>query len=188
LDRWVRLGAGQARRLGVEAVPVPALDRSSADDPDVAAPIEGAGLVYLSGGSPAYLADSLRGTRVWTAVLGAWRAGAALAGCSAGAMALAQWMVSIRAPEAAPEPGLGVVPGILVVPHFDRFRRWMGRGPEAVAARLPDGVVLVGIDEETAIVSDGRDLGRWTVRGRQAAWVFGADGGSAHRDGQEIRL
>jgi cyanophycinase len=188
VGRWVRLGAEQADRLGVEAVPVLALDRTTADDPTLATPIEGAGLVYLSGGSPAYLAESLRGTRVWAAVLSAWRAGAALAGCSAGAMALAAWMANIRAPDSEPGPGLGVVPGVLVVPHFDRFRRWMRFSPEAAAARLPAGVVLIGIDEETALVGDGEDLGRWVVHGRQAAWVFGPDGGTAYRRGEEIVL
>ena len=188
VGRWVRLGVEQARRLGVEAVPVPALDRAAADDPAVAAPIEGAGLVYLSGGSPAYLAETLRDTGVWAAIVSAWRAGAALAGCSAGAMALAEWIADIRAPGSAPRPGLGVVPGMLVIPHFDRFRRWTGSSPEAAAARLPEGVVLVGIDEETAMVSDGHDLRRWMVEGRQAVWVFGPDGGSAHRAGREIVL
>ena len=188
VGRWVRLGTEQARRLEVEAVPVLALDRASADDPALAAPIAGAGLVYLSGGSPAHLAESLRGTRVWAAVESAWRGGAALAGCSAGAMALVAWMADIRAPGGEPRPGLGVVPGMLVVPHFDRFRRWMGAPPEAVAARLPEGVVLIGIDEETAMVSDGDDLRRWVVHGRQAAWAFGPDGGTAHRAGQEIVL
>lgn len=188
VGRWVQLGADQARRLGVEAVPVLALDRESADDPVVAGPIDGAGLVYLSGGSPAYVSETLRGTGVWAAILAAWRAGAALAGCSAGAMALAEWMANVRAPTDAPRPGLGVVPGILVVPHFDRFRRWMRFSPEAAAARLPEGVVLVGIDEETAIVSDGEDLRRWVVHGLRAAWLFGPDGGTAHRAGEEIAL
>lgn len=188
VGRWVQLGNEQACRLGVEAVSVPALDRASAEDPAVAAPIEGAGLVYLSGGSPAYLAETLRDTRVWAAIVSAWEAGAALAGCSAGAMALAAWMADIRAPGAHPRPGLGVVPGMLVIPHFDRFRRFMGASPEAVAARLPEGVVLVGIDEETALVSDGHDLRRWVVQGRQAVWLFGADGGSAHRVDDEIVL
>jgi len=188
VGRWVRLGTDQARRLGVEAVPVPALDRAAAEDPALAGLIEGAGLVYLSGGSPAYLAETLRDTTVWAAVVSAWRAGAALAGCSAGAMALAEWMADIRAPGSPPHPGLGVVPGVLVIPHFDRFRRWSGSAPEDAAARLPDGLVLVGIDEETAMVSDGLDLRRWVVEGRQAVWLFGPDGGRAHPAGAEIVL
>jgi hypothetical protein len=30
----------------------------------------------------------------------------------------------------------------------------------------------VGIDEETAIVSEDADLARWVVRGRQRAWLL----------------
>ena len=69
-------------------VVVPVVDRISADDPELAGLVAGAGLVYLSGGNPPFLASTLRGTRVWAAIEDAWRAGAALAGCSAGAMAL----------------------------------------------------------------------------------------------------
>ena len=79
LDRWIRLGAEQAARIGVQAVPVVVRDRGQADDPDLAALVRGAGLVYLSGGNPAFLAQSMRGSAVWAEVLAAWRAGAALA-------------------------------------------------------------------------------------------------------------
>src|SRR4051794_33776347 len=41
VDRWVALGTDQARRLEVTPVPVPVLDRTSADDPDLADQIAG---------------------------------------------------------------------------------------------------------------------------------------------------
>jgi hypothetical protein len=82
---WLRLGTDHYRRLGAEPVPLAVLDRRDADDEKLAAQVEGAGLIYLSGGNPGYLADTLRGTAVLDAILGAWRDGAALAGCSAGA-------------------------------------------------------------------------------------------------------
>ena len=81
----------QAQRLGVEQVIVDVRTRADAENPDLAAKIDGAGLIYLSGGNPAYFADTLRDTAVWAAIVAAHRAGAALAGCSAGAMALADW-------------------------------------------------------------------------------------------------
>ena len=186
--RWVALGAEQARRLGAEPVSVPAIDRPSADDEGLAALVRGAGLVYLSGGDPGYVARTLAGSRVWAAIHEEWRGGAALAGCSAGAMALAEWLVEVRAAESPPRTGLGVVPGLLVIPHFDRFRAWAPRRMDAVVARLPEGAVLVGIDEETAIVSDGEDLRRWTVHGRQAAWLFTPAGRTPYAAGQEIVL
>ena len=39
----------------------------------------------------------------------AWRSGAALAGCSAGAIALTDWVPAVRSPAREPEPRLGVI-------------------------------------------------------------------------------
>lgn len=188
LSRWVGLGAEQAERLGVEAVAVMAIDRASAEDPELATQVKGAGLIYLSGGSPPYVADTLRASLVWSAIVEEWEAGAALAGCSAGAIALTDWVPNIRRPEAPARAGLGVVKGLRVLPHFDRMARWAPQLAESIVAALPPGVTLVGIDEETAIVSDGSDLRRWVVHGRQAAWVCGPDGRTAFRAGEEIEL
>src|SRR5436190_15037701 len=88
LARWHELGRASAERLGVQQVVVPVVDRVSADDPELAGLIDGAGLVYLSGGNPPFLAATLRDTLAWRAIEATWQGGAALAGCSAGAMAL----------------------------------------------------------------------------------------------------
>jgi cyanophycinase len=172
LRRWLDLGAAQADRLGVEQIPVVARDRDEADADELAALIDGAGLVYLSGGSPGYLARTLRGSRVWDAVIDAWQSGSALAGCSAGAIALTGWVPSMRAPDSDPDPGLAVLPGLRVLPHFDRMLSW---APDLVARAgtgLPAGTTVVGIDEDTAIV-DMTGAGRaWHVHGRQQAWVL----------------
>ncbi len=175
LRYWLDLGAAQAERLGVEQVPVVVRDRDEAGSEGLAALVHGAGLVYLSGGDPLYLARTLRGTRVWAAVEAAWRSGAALAGCSAGAIALTGWVPAVRSPAAEPDRGLGVLPRLRVLPHFDRMTAW---APDLVAratAGAPPGTTVIGIDEDTALVDlagGGRD---WQVRGRQQAWVL--DGG-----------
>jgi cyanophycinase len=181
LVRWHGLGAEAARRLGVEQVVVPVDARADADDPATAELVRGAGLIYLSGGNPVYLTGTLRGSRVWAAIVDAWRAGAALAGCSAGAMALSAGFPGFRRPWRS-SAGLGLVPFVRVVPHFDRFGarlpdvalRGLGRGE--------DDALLVGIDEETALVG-GLDGGwqaepagpgnAWQVLGRQSAWLLG---------------
>jgi cyanophycinase len=188
IDRWTALGAAQAARLGVEAVPVKALDRESAEDAANAEQVRGAGLIYLSGGNPSYLADTLRETLVWAAIVEEWLKGAALAGCSAGAMALTGWVPNIRRPEAEPRAGLGTVPKLWVLPHFDRLKEWAPRTAEVVAAQVPAGMTLIGIDEETAIVSDGNDLSRWVVHGRQSVWASGPDGWESFRAGAEVRV
>ena len=185
LARWVALGKAQAERLGVESVPIVARDREEADDPSLAAQVEGAGLVYLSGGNPPYLASTLRGTLLWDAIRTAWEGGAALAGCSAGAMALTGWTPYIREQGRTAEPGLGVLPTWRVLPHFDRMQEWQPDLADQVLSDLPDGHVLVGIDEETALV---RLDGSWDVRGRQAVHVMTRDSRRSYVDGERVPL
>jgi len=173
LDRWVALGRAQADRLGVESVPVVARDRSEADDPALAALVEGAGLIYLSGGNPGFLADTLHGSALWAAIDAAWHAGAALAGCSAGAMALAGWVPDIRHPSRAGTRGLGAAPNLRVIPHFDRF---VGRMPDLLTRPFlhgPEGTTVIGIDEDTALVGSRQDApDSWEVQGRQSVWIL----------------
>ncbi|MCW2607378.1 MAG: cyanophycinase [Frankiales bacterium] len=183
LARWHDLGLRAAERLGVEQVVVPVVDRTTADDPALAALVDGAGLVYLSGGSPPFLAATLRGTAVWRAVHRAWQGGTALAGCSAGAMALTDHVPDLRHPLRPAQPGLGAVPHLRVLPHFDRFAAWL---PDVVLTRVvdtPPGVTVVGIDEDTALVG-GPHV--WQVRGRQSVWVLTADGRTEHAAGSTL--
>ena len=201
LARWHALGADAAGRLGVEQVVVPVGNRDDADDPGNAGLVAGAGLIYLSGGSPTYLTETLRGTRVWAAIVDAWRNGAALAGCSAGAMALSAGFPGFRRPWRS-SAGLGLVPVARVIPHFDRFG---GRLPDVALrglARSDDAALLVGIDEETALVGgldDGREAGgwqsdpagpgnAWKVLGRRSAWLLGAGGRTRVASGGSVVL
>jgi cyanophycinase len=187
LRRWLALGAAQAERLGVEQVPVLVRDRNEADSVGLADMIEGAGLIYLSGGSPTYLAQTLRGTRVWDAILAAWQAGAALAGCSAGAIALTGWVPAIRAPGRPADPGLGVLPALRVLPHFDKMLGWVPDLLTRALLRPPDHTVVLGIDEDTALVDvsgSGRD---WTVHGRQQVWELADGARRGHPAGATLR-
>ncbi|HEY7175171.1 MAG TPA: Type 1 glutamine amidotransferase-like domain-containing protein [Micromonosporaceae bacterium] len=170
LAYWVELGRAQAERLGVEAVPLVVTDRAGADDPATADQVAGAGLIYLSGGSPAVLADTLRDTALWRAIVDAWHGGAALAGCSAGAMAMADHVPDLRHPNRGGRPGLGLLPRLRVIPHFDRMLGWIPDLLTRPMFRPPDGVTLVGVDEETALVG-GPD--EFVVAGHQSAWVLG---------------
>jgi cyanophycinase len=173
VERWHNLGTEQAQRLGVEPVILPVNDRDDAESDALAAQVAGAGLVYLSGGNPGFLADTLRDTKVWSAIVEAWQGGAALAGCSAGAMAMTTWVPSLRHPRQGGTNGLGLLPHLRVIPHFDFF-----------AAKVPDlltrfllphdpAITVIGIDEETALVGGPNE---WTVRGRQSAWRLSAQG------------
>lgn len=187
LDNWHRLGAVAARRLGAEQVIIDVRTRDDANDPKWAAAISGAGLIYLSGGNPSFLARTLIGTLVWKAIEREWRLGSALAGCSAGAMALGGYVPDFRHPRAGGVEGLGVIPDIRVLPHFDRYAKWV---PDfAMRPLVAPGSYIVGIDEDTALIGEPIDadqsahveandgLATWQFgsRGRQSTWRVEAD-------------
>lgn len=113
---------------------------------------------------------------VWFAIEARWRDGAALAGSSAGAMALGQWSLlrerwpnHVRRRAAS---ALDLVPGIAAVPHRDTS----GAGWRA---ELPAGARLLGLDERTAALWHGR---AWRASGPGAVTFEGA----SYRDGQLI--
>ncbi len=182
---WVDLGRAQAERLGVEAVPLVVTERAHADDPDVVAQVGGAGLIYLSGGSPGLLADTLRGTKLWGAIVDAWEAGAALAGCSAGAMAMADWVPDLRHPTGGGREGLALLPHIRVLPHFDKMLGWIPDLLTRPFLRPRPGVSLVGIDEVTALVGGPEEF---TVHGLGSAWLLGNGRRRQVPSGDQVRL
>jgi cyanophycinase len=169
LRYWVDLGREQADRLGVEAVPLVVADRDQANDPEIAAQVRGAGLIYLSGGSPALLADVLRGTALLAAIVDEWHRGAALAGCSAGAMAMATRVPDLRRGKHIRD-GFALTPNLQVLPHFDKMLGWIPDILTRPFLRPEAGVTLVGIDEETALVGGPTE---YEVQGRQGVHVLG---------------
>jgi cyanophycinase len=183
LDHWHSLGKAQAERLGVAQVVVDVRTRQDADNPALAATIAGAGLIYLSGGNPAYLADTLRDSAVWHAIVDAHQAGAALAGCSAGAMALSDWPPRIYERSGQQSAGLGLVANLRVIPHFDSMLTRAPDMAENAIAGLPDGMLLLGIDEETALVGGPHD---WQVRGRRSVWTLAPGERQEHPAGSRI--
>jgi cyanophycinase len=185
ISYWVELGKAQAARIGVEPVPLVVLERDQADDPAIAAQVKGAGLIYLSGGSPAYLADTLRGTRLWDAIRTEWEAGAALAGCSAGAMAMADRVPDLFRRSGGDREGLNLLPHLRILPHFDAM---LGRVPDLLTRpflKAPAGVHLVGVDENTALVGGPEE---YTVRGVASAWILGEGRRREIPAGQTVRF
>jgi cyanophycinase-like exopeptidase len=180
---WIDLGRSQAERLGVTAVTLDVRSREHAADPAIVEQVAGAGLIYLSGGNPTLLARILRDTPLWSAIVAAWEGGAALAGCSAGAMVMATYVPELRRPRKG-EPGLDLLPHIRVLPHFDRMLGW---APDILTRPFfRDGTAhVVGIDEDTAIVGGPETF---TVRGRQSAWLLSDGKRRQFKAGSEILL
>lgn len=150
LDFWRVRGAEQAMRIGCEEIYLLILTRDDAHNQQYIDAVESAGLIYFSGGDPGHLAQVFQDTPLWLAIVKAWRSGASLAGCSAGAMAFGGKIIGIRRSQIS--AGLNLLPNIEVIPHYDKFLGWL---PERVAAAVirDDGdAALIGIDEDTALV------------------------------------
>ncbi len=185
-QRWAAMGAAHFAGLGAEVEPLLVRDRAGADDPAAAQAVGEADLIYLSGGKPEYLRRSLEGSAVGAALLRAHERGAVLAGCSAGAMILAGHAFDFRV-RFAPWPlrwarGLGFAPGVSVVPHYDAWPESMSA---LIALQAPRGSVVLGIDEQTAVV--GRD-GAWQVHGTARVTVWRGRRRERFRAGETFRI
>ncbi|GHO86381.1 Type 1 glutamine amidotransferase-like domain-containing protein [Dictyobacter formicarum] len=186
-EYWNSLGFEHFKQLGVEDIRLSSIiDHTGSNDPEQVALLQGANFYYFSGGNPRHILESLRATPAWELIAAAYRRGAILAGCSAGAMALGSVLISPRDVYAnqAPHwlPGLGIVPEIAVFPHFDRMHGneiWAS-GFKRILASLPDGHRGLGIDEDTALVrmaveTEGSPAS-WKVMGRRTVTLFEKDG------------
>ena len=161
---WRELGRAQGERLGIEVEFLEILSKQDAQDKELAALIADSALIYLSGGDPHHLAESLIDTPVFDAIYQGWASGSSLAGCSAGAMALSTQIPNFRFSKKSPTPGFNLLPRVRVIPHFDRFFRWIPESAAKVLMSAPDETILIGIDELTALVNrSGED--DWQVIG-----------------------
>jgi cyanophycinase len=157
-DRVGDVAAAHFADLGAKVRTLSVLHRDEAEDDDIAETVRDARLVYLADGSPMHLRSVLKGSALFAALLAAYRSGAVLAASGAGATVLCDPMVDPRG--GAYTVGLGVVEGLAVFPYHgtaaDHLR-------ERSIDLLPAGAVLVGIDEETALLRTPG--GHWSVAG-----------------------
>jgi len=171
------------RQFDVELQELPVLTRTNANSAVLSERARGGGLFYLVGGDPGLVAQVLRGSAVWAAMFEAWRGGAALAGSSAGAMALCSHTL-VRASwpnrfNRRPIDALGLVSKTAVLPHLDTFgNRWI----ESAQAAAP-GLCLLGIDERSAVVWDGA---KWRAAGPGAVTVIMGRKVTRFASGQEV--
>ena len=171
LEYWKELGKAQADRLGVDSIFLPIFTREDANNPDFVSLIHNSALIYMSGGDPHYLAETLMGTALWSAIQENWRTGTSLAGCSAGAMVLSSHIPNFRLLKKAPTAGLNLLPEIRVIPHFNKFFRWIPESAAKVLLHVPDDSILIGVDELTAIVKRSGDE-HWVVVGEAKVHVL----------------
>ena len=153
---------------------------------DYASLIDGAGLIYLSGGDPHYLARTLIGTPVYEAILRNWKAGSSLAGCSAGAMAMGPDIPNFRKMKEQGQEGFGIVSNIRTIPHYNKFFKWIPDAAAQLFLKAPDGVCVVGIDEDTAMLTS--DLKNWQVHGVAGVHILSGGQSAKYLHGDSFDL
>lgn len=187
LDFWKQLGKTQADQLGVESIFLPIYTRDDAFKAEHVDAIANSALMYMSGGDPHYLAETLIDTPVWAAMQENWRTGASLAGCSAGAMVLSTHIPNFRLLKKAPSVGLNLLPEIRVIPHFNKFFKWIPESAAKVLLHVPDDSILIGVDELTAIVKRS-GVENWVVVGAAKVHVLKGLPDQQLSDGEVIHL
>ena len=172
--RWFQsLGA-----KNVYAVDV--IDSASANDPALAASIRTSGLIYLLGGFPRHLAETLSNSLCWRAALDSFEAGAVIAGSSAGAMVLCEHYYDPY--EKKLLRGLNLIPNSCVLPHHNSFGKAWAKQLEQL---LPNAI-LIGLDEQTGMLNDAD--GTWQVHGAGNVTLYYAGKMSVYARGETFSL
>jgi cyanophycinase len=137
LNFWRELGKTQADSLNIKSIYLPIYTRDDAHNPKYIEQIKNSALIYMSGGDPHYLAETLIGTPLWDAIYENWQSGGSLAGCSAGAMVLSAQIPNFRFSKKEPTVGLNLIPNIRVIPHFNKFFKWIPESAAKILLHVP---------------------------------------------------
>jgi cyanophycinase len=175
---WNARGVAHFTKLNARVTPLHITEREHCYDEAHLKALGEADFFYFSGGNPNYVVETWHDTPAWATLLARWKQGAALAGCSAGAMMLGSFTIRVRDAMTGNTPkwvpAMGLVHEVAVLPHFDRMRGFMGNDVfGGIIKTAPAHVTVVGIDEDTALV---KLHDAWQVMGRQTVTLFDREG------------
>ena len=146
---FTSLGAGEVVEVRPES-------RAQAQNGSLAASLDDITAIYLTGGNQLKLSNFITGTPFGAAIIEAHRRGVVVAGTSAGASILADYMIAFGSGGSTPKQrmsqlsaGLGLVTGVVIDQHFEQRNRY-GRLLSLVAQS--PSLLGIGIDEDTAAV------------------------------------
>jgi cyanophycinase len=177
---FTELGAARVRPLHVAT-------RPEANDETVALRLRDATGVFLTGGNQLRLSSTIGGTRLAEAIATRFRAGAVVAGTSAGASAMSSHMIAFGASGATPKQrmaqiaaGLGLLPSVIIDQHFQQRNR-LGRLLSLIAQN--PSLLGLGVDEDTAGVVGPDHV--MDVIGRGSITIV--DGAASETDAWDVR-
>lgn len=143
---------------GLEVVELPVTRREHTADPALVEAVRAARLIVLPGDSSLHIRSVMKETVLWSAVLEAWTAGAAVVGIGGGAAVLCDPMIDDRG--GAFTLGLGLVQQMALLPHADR---WGEDRMKRTLRLVSRGVAFVTVDDDAALCWD--HLAGWTPLG-----------------------
>ena len=155
---------------------VDVLNAVSANDSALAASIRTSSLIYLLGGFPRHLGETLANSACWRAALDAYDQGAVIAGSSAGAMVLCEHYYDPS--EKKLLRGLNLLPNTCVLPHHNNF----GKSWAKQLIQLLPNSTLIGIDEYTGMIADKDDM--WHVHGAGKITLYRSGQVTGHARGE----
>jgi cyanophycinase len=189
IEYWCNTAREKFTALGAVFETPRVIDQASANDEHYAQLIAEADMIYFGGGYPHVAMRILPNTRLMAALQDAMQRGVLIAGSSGGAMLMGA-RSEVVTPELAAEIGrvwengappdwdppltefidcLGWVAHGFCAPHFNRVFTWKWLEHSILAG----DEVLIGIDEQTALIS--RDADRWEVRGHGGVTLIHSD-------------
>ena len=160
-----------------DVISLPLIDKASANDEKIAKSLREAKLIYMLGGFTHYLGQTLKDSLAWQACLKAFERGAVIAGSSAGAMVMCEFYFDPGAGKVV--EGLNLVHNALVLPHHNTF----GKGWAPRLLKQIPSVILIGIDEQTGMINDGKD-GAWNVYGAGEVTLYREGGVETFKAGK----
>jgi cyanophycinase len=177
---FTELGAAHVRPLHVST-------RPEANEDTAALMVRDATGVFLTGGNQLRLSSTIGGTRLAEAIAARFRAGAVVAGTSAGASAMSSHMIAFGASGATPKQrmaqiaaGLGLLPSVIIDQHFQQRNR-LGRLLSLIAQN--PSLLGLGVDEDTAGVVGPDHV--MDVIGRGSITIV--DGAASETDAWDVR-
>jgi cyanophycinase len=186
-DGWANKGLEHYRGLGIAADVLPLRTRDDAIRDEVGARLDDASAIFFSGGNPARLAQAVVDTPFWASLQTALRDGLPYAGCSAGVACLTEKTFDSDRQDfdSVWAPGIGYVKDTLFGPHWDIVDTWIPGATDFIAGSVGRGQTFIGLDEETAMVGDGR---AWEVMGRAKVHVLRDEEWTRYAEGDAFEL
>ena len=143
--RWGQMGIDHYEAIGFAPEVLELRTRDNAMKKELVDAVDGARIIFFSGGNPGYLAETVIDTPFWDAVVIAVMSGAtSLGGCSAGAAFL-----GATAPYVAGDSldhwtdGTKLVARAYVMPHFDMVDTYMPGLKNMLLEMKPEGTTAV---------------------------------------------